>query len=55
MVDCVCTYVCRAGLLLPFFFFLHPFQMAFSSVHKNSPRFFTTWLHIVLSVISSVI
>lgn len=36
MVDCVCTYVCRTGLLLKFF--LQSFQMVFSSVHLEHNR-----------------
>lgn len=55
LVDCVCTYVCGAGLLL-LFFFLQSFQMAILSVQMRVILgFFTAWLHIMLSVLTSFI
>lgn len=47
-------YICRVGLLL--LFFSQVFQMAFSSLQMSVILgFFATWLHKMLSVLTSVV
>lgn len=52
----LCVYICMWGRFAFAFFFLQSFQMAILSVQMRVILgFFTAWLHIMLSVLTSFI